>query len=104
MLEVVDHVVTPEMNQHLLQPYTLEKVKSTLFKMHPSKSLETDGMSPFLVGVDVTNVVLSVLHFGHFLCKMNYTHIVLIPKRNEPQYMSDFSPHQLSKRDLQNCF
>ena len=46
-------------------------------------------MSPFffekywhIVGRDVTTTVLSVLQSGHFLHKMNYTHIVLIPKRN----------------------
>ena len=56
--------------------------------MHPSKSPRLDGMSPFffqkfwhIVGNDVTNVVLSVLNSGHMLHKMNYTHIVLIPKK-----------------------
>ena len=59
-------------------------------------------MSPFffqkfwhIVGVDVTNVVLSILHSGHMLHKMNYTHIVLIPKNNEPLYMTDFQPISL---------
>ena len=65
--------------------------------MHPSKSPGPDGMSPFFfqnfwhtVGVDVTNAILFVLHLSHMLHKMNYTHIVLIPKNNEPLYMTDF--------------
>ena len=102
VLEAVDHVVTPEVNYHLIQPYTAEEVKRALFQMHPSKSLGPDGMSPFffqkywhVVGGDVTNDVLSILHSGHFLRKMNYTHIVLIPKKNEPQYMSNFRPISL---------
>ena len=97
VLKAVDHMITPEMNHHLIQPYTAEEVKRALFQMHPSKSPGLDGMSPFffqkywhVVGGDVTNVVLSVLHSGHFLRKMNYTHIVLIPKKNELQYMSAF--------------
>ena len=53
--------------------------------MHPSKSLDFNGMSPFffqkywsIVGLDVTLVILLVLNSGHILHKMNYTHIVLI--------------------------
>ena len=34
-----------------------------------------------IVGLDVIEAVLSVLHLGHCLWKMNFTHIVLIPKR-----------------------
>ena len=48
-----------------------------------------------MVGGDVTNAMLSFLHSGHFLRKINYTHIALIPKKNDPKYMADFSPISL---------
>ena len=74
-----------------------------LFSMHPSKAPGPDGMSPFffqkywhIVGPDVTGVVLSVLHFGRSLKKMNFTHIVLIPKKNDPQSITEFRPISLS--------
>ena len=90
VLNVVDRVVTPDMNHMLLQPYTPEEVRRALFQMHPSKSPRPDGMSPFffqkywdIVGPDVIEAVLSVLHLSHCLRKMKFTHIVLIPKKEK---------------------
>ncbi|KAK9995716.1 hypothetical protein SO802_020402 [Lithocarpus litseifolius] len=98
----VDRMVTEGMAHSLTRPYTEEEVKAALFQMHPSKSPGPDGMSPFffqkfwhIVGHDVTVVVLSVLHSGRYLRKMNYTHIVLIPKKKDPEYITDFRPISL---------
>ena len=88
VLNLMERVVTLEMNQSLLQNYTVEEVHCALFQMHPLKSPGPNGMSPFsfqnfwhIVGVDVTNAVLYVLHSGRMLHKMNFTHIVLIPQK-----------------------
>ena len=71
--------------------------------MHPSISPGLDGMSPFffqmywnIVGDDVIEVVLSILSSGHMLHKMNYTHIVLIPKINGPKHVADLRPIRLA--------
>ena len=73
--------MTEEMAQSLVQPYTEEEVRTTLFQMHPSKALGPDGMSPFffqkfwhIVGHDVTSAVLSFLRSCRYLQKMNFTH------------------------------
>ena len=70
--------------------------------MHPLKALGSDGMSPFffrkfwnIVGYDVTSAILFVLNLGFLLRKMNYTHIVLVPKKNDPSSLGDFRPISL---------
>ena len=102
VIESVDHAVTEEMAQALVHPYTEEEVRNALFQIHPSKSLGPDGMSPFffqkfwhIVGNDVTAAVLSFLHSGRYLRKMNFTHIVLIPQKNDPKYIIEFYPISL---------
>lgn len=47
VLDMVDGLVTEEMNQSLLRPFVGEKVWLALFQMHPSKSPGPNGMSPF---------------------------------------------------------
>ena len=41
------------------------------------------------MGQDITKAVLSILHSGRYL---NYTHIVLLPKKNNPQYITKYRP------------
>ena len=102
VLESVDQHATTEMNRALLQPYTTDEVCRAQFHMHPLKAPGPDGMSPLffqkywnVVGFDVTTAIPSVLNYGHLLQKMNYTHIVLVLKKNDPQYKSEFWPISL---------
>ena len=45
-----------------------------------------------IVGSDLTDAMLEFLHSGNMVPKMNYTHIVLIPKVKKLDKMSDFKP------------
>lgn len=103
VLEAVDKVVTEDMANYMTQPYAEEEVRVALFRMYPSKSPGPDGMSLLffqkhwhIVGHDVTLTVLFILHFGRLLKKMNFTHITLISKKNEPQSIMEFHPISLS--------
>ena len=68
VLQSIQRKVTPQMNESLTRPYTTDEVRIALFQMHPSKSPGPDSMSPFffqkywhIVGIDVTEAILSVL-------------------------------------------
>ena len=103
ILSSVARVITDGMNETLTWPYIEDEVHKALFQMHPSKAPGLDGMLPFffqkywhIVGPNVTPAVLSVLHSRRCLRKMNFTHIVLIPKKNNPQCITDFRPISLN--------
>ena len=48
------------------------------------------------MGGNVTEALLSILNSGHILNKMNFTHILLIPKIKDPQHMADYRHISLS--------
>ncbi|KAL0386175.1 UNVERIFIED_CONTAM: putative mitochondrial protein [Sesamum radiatum] len=94
--------VSPEMNQVLATPYTVTEVKSAIFGMFPFKSPGPDGMPPVffhkfwdIVGSDVTCAVLRILNDQIMLNKMNYTHIVLIPKCETLETVAQLRPISL---------
>ncbi|KAL3820475.1 hypothetical protein ACJIZ3_006380 [Penstemon smallii] len=94
--------VSSDDNHHLLQPYTAGEVYQALLSMYPLKSPGPDGFPPLffqkfwpIVGKDVTNWVLGFLNDGIFDESCNLTNIVLIPKCNNPEYMTQFRPISL---------
>ncbi|KAL0434845.1 UNVERIFIED_CONTAM: hypothetical protein Sradi_0192400 [Sesamum radiatum] len=90
------------MNESLLLPFTEQEVRNAVFSMSPIKSLGPDGMPPLfyqkfwhIIRNDVVSSVLHILNSGSLLHKMNFTHIVLIPKCSKPEKVSQFRPISL---------
>ena len=102
VVRCVDKVVTPQMNEDLIRPYSKDEVRAALFQMHPSKAPEPDGMSPLffqkywsIVGEDVCAAVLDCLHSSRMLKAINFTHIALIPKVKNLDNLSQYRPINL---------
>uniref|UniRef100_A0A803PI32 Reverse transcriptase domain-containing protein n=1 Tax=Cannabis sativa TaxID=3483 RepID=A0A803PI32_CANSA len=89
-------------NQKLLEPVTDVEIRRALFQMHPDKSPGPDGMTPGFyqkcwntVGNDIITLVQNFFVVGSFPRELNYTNIVLTPKKKHPEFMTDLRPISL---------
>ena len=102
ILEAVETKVSPSRNHMLNRDFTTREVEQALKQMHPQKASGPDGMPPLffqhfwsISGEEVTKMVLDFLNLGIFPPNFNETHIVLIPKVNDPKIVTDFRPISL---------
>ncbi|XP_042958008.1 uncharacterized protein LOC122293496 [Carya illinoinensis] len=94
--------ITPDMVEQMDLPFSEDEVKRALNEMHPTKAPRPDGMSPLfyqkywsVVGKDVTESILHALNNGYFPSAINHTYVTLIPKRKNPELVSDYRPISL---------
>lgn len=71
-------------------------------KMHPTKAPRPDGMPLVffqkywhVVGESVTTSILSALRPGDITPTFNHTHIILIPKKDNPAKVNGYRPISL---------
>ncbi|KAM2175565.1 hypothetical protein ACFX1Q_034952 [Malus domestica] len=99
IIGALDLLVTDEMAASLNEDFFETEIKATLFDMHPSKSLGSDGFFPLLfhkywdiVRKDISLAIKYFLSSGKMLKKINFTHVALIPKQSNPTEMHHFHP------------
>ena len=101
-LDAVESRVTDDMREFLSTQFTGEEVQVALFQMGPTKAPGPNGMNALfyqkywhIVGDSVVLAVLDFLNNGNMLLDINHTNIVLIPKVQNPERMSEFRPISL---------
>lgn len=98
----VKRKVTTTMNEALSKIFIKEEVKVVLKKIAHLKSLGLNDFNPsfyqtywYVVGDEVTSIVLKFLNKCIFDKCINFTYIALIPKTKCPTSASDFYPISL---------
>ncbi|XP_055960978.1 uncharacterized protein LOC130015240 [Mercurialis annua] len=86
-------------NEILMQQATFEEVRKAVFSMHNDKASGPDGLNPTfyknywnIVGSDVVKMCRQFMANGKLGEGLNNTGIVLIPKINSPEYVTDLRP------------
>ena len=102
VLQHMRRIVAPEMNTHLLKPYTKAEIFEALSQMHPCKAPGPDGMHAIffqkfwhIVGDDVADFVINILHGSEMPSYVNKTNIVMIPKVKDPTDVAQYRPISL---------
>jgi hypothetical protein len=102
LLEKVQPRVTTEMNAMLVAPFTPEDVKKAAFSIGDFKAPGPDGIHAVfykkfwhICGDEITTEVLQALNSGIIAEGWNDTTVVLIPKIDDPEFITQFRPISL---------
>ena len=102
ILEAIQPKVSQQMNEQLIKEFQPNKVHKALKQMYPLKAPGLNGMPHLFyqhfwptVGNVVTKSVFDFLNLGIIPPHFNDTQIVLVPKINKPQKVTEFRPINL---------
>jgi hypothetical protein len=96
-LEKIQPKITQGMNEKFLNPFTAEEVKKAVFSIGDYKAPGPDGLHAIfykklwnICGEEVTQEVLNALNTGVIPEGWNDTTVVLIPKVDDPELVTQF--------------
>lgn len=99
---LVERKITDCMNERLLKQFTEEEIINAIKLLAPLKAPGVDGFPALffqrywhIIGLEVSQFCLSVLHGHSDIGDINKTRIILIPKIDKPKNMSYFRPISL---------
>ncbi|WCJ43897.1 hypothetical protein M5689_024606 [Euphorbia peplus] len=99
IVDVVPNLVSDGFNDILTVPFVIDEFKTAIFQMHSDRSLGPDGLNPGffqhfwnVIGVEIFNACVGWLSRNEFPASLNDTIIVLIPKCDQPDSMSNLRP------------
>ena len=92
-------MVSEEENNTLIASPSTREIRDTLFSIHADKAPGPDGFSAGFyqthwkdIGPDIVAEVQRFFELDRIPEKINYTHIMLIPKIKSPQKVADYRP------------
>lgn len=98
-LAYVDPIVTDEMNEALMQPVSVDEVKSAAFQLGALKASDPDGFPGLfyqhfweIINGVIQKVASTFYENGSILQEMNMTRVTLIPKVRNPENITQFRP------------
>jgi hypothetical protein len=101
-LEKITPKVSDDMNERLIAQFTAEDVRKAVFSIGDLKALGPDGLHALfykkfwnLVGTDITSAVLQAINDRVIPSGWNETIVVLIPKVENPEEVTQFWPISL---------
>jgi hypothetical protein len=97
VLNLVQPKITDKINEDMCRDFSDEEISDALFQIGPLKALGPDGFPAHVfqrhwdtLKIDVIRGVRKFFETGCLPPSVNETAIVLIPKKNEPEFLKDF--------------